>query len=109
MYKIYGSNLKQWPAATDIIGGSGQTLSEIFLSGGNPLDSATWLRTTLTRIPNGFSLHWKTQPGGVYQVQETTDFATWSNHGSPRFAAGTEDSLNISGHSVGYYRVMLMR
>jgi hypothetical protein len=54
-------------------------------------------------------LTWNTQPGQTYQVQVTANFSSWSNFGSPRFAAGYTDSLNVGGGAVGYYRVVLLR
>ena len=54
-------------------------------------------------------LNWNTQAGATYQVQVTTNFNSWSNVGSPRFAAGTSDSIYIGGSSAGYYRVVLLR
>ena len=99
-----------WPAFnTSPTAGGGPTLSQIFLSGGNPLDSSTWLHTALTRTPQGIFMSWNTQPGATYQVQVTTNFTVWSSQGSPRFAAGTTDSIYVGGGSVGYYRVVLLR
>lgn len=98
-----------WPAFDAPLVAGGPTLSQIFLTGGSPLDSTTWLRTTLTSTPQGVLLKWNTQAGVLYQVQVTTNFTSWSNVGSPRFAAGTDDSMNVGGSSVGYYRVMLLR
>ena len=54
-------------------------------------------------------LNWNTQPGATYQVQVTTNFTTWSNLGSPRFAAGATDSIIIGGNSASYYRIVLLR
>jgi hypothetical protein len=60
-------------------------------------------------------LSWNTQPGATYQVQVTTSFmhmasdTLWSNLGSPRFAAGTNDSIYVGGGMAGYYQVMLLR
>jgi hypothetical protein len=87
----------------------GPTLLQVFLSGGNPLDPDTWLRTALTPTAQGMFLTWNTQPGQTYQVQVTTNLATWSNWGAPRFAAGTGDSVYCGGGSAGYYRVLLLR
>jgi hypothetical protein len=98
-----------WPSAgTPLIPG-GPTLLQIFLSGGNPLDSSTWLQATLNQTPEGLFLNWNTQPGLTYQVQVTTNFTSWSNWGAPRFAAGTSDSVFCGGASVGYYRILLLR
>ena len=109
MRQYYGDDMSQWPSATAKIGGNGLTLSQIFLSGGDPLNAATWLKTALSRTANGMFLTWNTQPGAAYQVQVTTNFSTWINLGTTRFAAGLTDSLYIGGSAVGYYRVLLVR
>ncbi|MEI9961763.1 MAG: hypothetical protein WDM76_11700 [Limisphaerales bacterium] len=95
-----------WPLASTAIGG--MTLSQIFLSGGNPFDADTWLQTTLLKTPQGFFLNWNTQPGATYQVQTTTNLRSWTNLGDPRFAAGTTDSIFVGAGTVGYYRVLLL-
>jgi hypothetical protein len=50
----------------------------------------------------GMFLSWNTQPGLTYQVQVTTNFTSWSNLGSPRFASGTNDSIYVGGGAAGY-------
>jgi len=109
MVAYYGSDLTQWPSANGKAGGSGPSVSQIFLSGGNPLDPSTWLQTSLMQTSQGLFLSWNTQPGGIYQVQATTNFTTWNNLGQPRFSAGNADSIYVGGSSVGYYRVVLLR
>ncbi len=104
--KYYTNN---WPSATVPFVAGGPTLQQIFKSGGNPFDSTTWLQTQLTQTPQGMFLTWNTQPGATYQVIVTTDLTSWSNVGSPRFAAGTSDSIYVGGGSAGYYRVVLLR
>jgi hypothetical protein len=91
------------------VSSGGPTLYTVFLSGGDPSDSTTWLQTQLNNTPQGLYLNWNTQSGATYQVQATTDFTSWSNVGSPRFAAGTTDSINVGGSPVGFYRVVLLR
>jgi hypothetical protein len=98
-----------WPSANAPLAPGGPTLYQVFLSGGNPLDSSTWLATQLSNTPQGLFLTWNTQPGQTYQVQETTNFTDWNNLGSPRFAAGTSDSIFVGGAPSGYYRVVLLR
>jgi hypothetical protein len=102
-------NTNFWPAAGAPVTAGGPSLNNIFLGGGNPLDSTTWLHTALTKTAQGMFLGWNTQPGATYQVQTTTNFGNWSNVGSPRFAAGTTDSIYVGGSAVGYYRVVLLR
>ncbi|HEV2320378.1 MAG TPA: hypothetical protein VGV18_11550, partial [Verrucomicrobiae bacterium] len=89
-----------WPAAHSPVAPGGPTLLQVFITGGNPFNSSTWLQTSWTRAYNGMYLNWNTQPGMTYQVQKTTDFKTWSNYGSPRFEAGTNDSI-FMGNSGG--------
>jgi hypothetical protein len=98
-----------WPAAGTLSATGGPTLAQIFLSGGNPFDSGTWLKTTLAHTSQGMFLSWNTQPGATYQVQVTTDFKTWTNVGAPRFAAGASDSINVGGSAAGFYRMVLLR
>ena len=97
-----------WPAASATMAPN-TTLQSIFVSGGNPKNSSTWLKQQLTKTDQGLFLTWNTQAGATYQIQMTTNFTTWSNVGSPRFAAGTSDSIFVGGSPVGYYRVILMR
>jgi len=103
-----------WPSSTvppPGAPGSAPTLLQIFLSGGDPGDSSTWLQTTLTKTAQGLFLSWNTQPGLTYQVQMTTNFTSWSvvPNGSARYAASTSDSMNVGGVPAGYYRVLLLR
>jgi hypothetical protein len=98
-----------WLAAGARLGTDGPTLSDVFLSGGNPHDPSTWLKTAVSHTKNGMYLTWNTQPGALYQVEVTTDFNSWKAVGGPRFAVGKTDSIYIGGGSVGYYRVSLLR
>ena len=104
---IYHTNF--WPAANAPVASGAPTLYQIFLSGGNPLDLSTWLMAQLSNTPEGMFLTWNTQPGMTYQVQVTTNFITWTNLGTPRFAADNTDSIYCGGSSSGYYRVLLLR
>jgi hypothetical protein len=104
----YHTNFWQ-SAGTPAISG-GPTLAQIFLTGGSPFDSTTWLKTTLVATPQGVLLSWNTQPGLTYQVQVKTNLtAAWSNYGTPRFAAGTTDQINFGSSSAGFYQIMLLR
>ena len=98
-----------WPQPTARIAAGGPTMKDIFISGGNPYDSSTWLKQALVKTPQGLFLNWNTQAGAMYQVQSTASLTGWANVGSPRFAAGTNDSIYVGGSPVGYYRVILLR
>jgi hypothetical protein len=101
---FYGTNKANWPSASAPLVANGPTPWQIFETGGNPTNSATWLKTTY----QGRFLVWNTQPGKTYQVQVTTDFQTWTNVGSPRFASGTSDEIYMGNGAAGYYRVQLL-
>jgi hypothetical protein len=109
MEQYYGMNIGSWPAANAPLTTGGLTLYQVFLSGGDPLDSTTWLKQQLVKTYEGLFLTWTTQPGATYQVQTTTNFSVWSNLGSPRFAAGTTDSIDVGGATASYYRIVLLR
>jgi hypothetical protein len=98
-----------WSLPNAPVASGGPTLLQVFLSGGNPFDSSTWLRTSLSNTPEGLFLSWNPQPGFTYQVQVSTNLAAWSNLGAPRFAAGITDSIYVGKSSAGYYRVLLLR
>ena len=106
-----GTVTYNWPSPnTPLIPGSPTTLLQVFLSGGSPLDSSTWLKSTLVNTPQGMFLTWNTQPGATYQVQVKTNLmAAWSNLGAPRFAAGATDSIYVGGSPAGYYQIELLR
>jgi hypothetical protein len=98
-----------WPPPTTPLAPGGPTPLQAFLTGANPLDSSTWLRTTLSHNPQGNYLNWNPQPGLTYQVQYSTDLGTWANLGLPRFAAGNVDAIYIGGNNnLGYYRILCL-
>lgn len=98
-----------WPLANAPLISGGPTTLQIFQSGGDPFDSTTWLQQSLVKTSQGMFLIWNTQPGLTYQVQQTTNLVSWFNLGSPRFAAGTNDSIYVGGNAAGYYRIQLQR
>lgn len=109
MSEYYGFDQESWPAANAPLVSGGPTLWQIFETGGNPTNSATWLKTSLTRTPHGLFLSWSTQPGFTYQIQATTDFRTWNNYGAPRLAPGASDSIYLTNGAPAYYRVQLLQ
>ena len=106
MNKYWGD---AWPSATAPLVPGGLTPLQVFLSGGNPLDPGTWLRTSISPSAQGFFLGWNPQPGHTYQVQSSSDLEAWVNVGLPRFAAGDVDSIYLGGNNAGYYRILCLR
>jgi hypothetical protein len=86
----------------------GPTPLQVFLTGANPTNSATWLRTAITHSAQGLFLDWNPQPGHTYQAQLSSDLKTWVNLGSPRFALGNVDSIYLGGNTLGYYRLLCL-
>jgi hypothetical protein len=109
MAAYYGDDSAAWPNAKAPVAPGGPTLLQIFLTGADPFDPSTWLRTALTHTPQGYYLTWNPQPGLIYQVQSSSNLVSWASVGSPRFAAGTMDALYVGGGNVGYYRVLRLR
>ena len=98
-----------WPVATSVLAPDGPTPVQAFLTGANPLDSSTWLRTAIVQTGQGNYLNWNPQPGLTYQAQYSSNLLDWANVGSPRFAAGTVDSIYLGGGGAGYYRILCLR
>jgi hypothetical protein len=110
MEQYYGDNISSWPSAGATLASGGPTVAQVFLSGGNPTNSATWLNTALANTSQGMFLSWNTQPGATYQVQVKTNLTgVWSNLCAPRFESGTTDSIYVGGSPAGYYQIELLR
>jgi hypothetical protein len=105
MYQYWGDG---WPSATAPLVSGGPSPLQLFLTGGNPLDPTTWLRTSIIPSAQGFFLGWNPQAGRTYQVQSSSNLKTWVNVGSPRFAAASVDSIYLGGNSAGYYRILCL-
>lgn len=103
----WGPNPASWPALNVDSDGDGATNLQELLAGTNPRDPNSVLKTWIVSTPQGRLFTWNTQPGLVYQVQVSNNLGTWANRGTPRFAAGTTDSIAVDGSlSVAYYRVL---
>jgi hypothetical protein len=106
---MYFGPQSSWPSTTADSDGDGMNNYQEFLAGTIPTNAASVLRVQLSNSQQGLYLSWTTQPGQTYQVQVTTNFSTWNNVGSPRFAAGNSDSIFVGGGAMGYYRIVLLR
>ena len=106
MQKYWGD---AYPSATAPLAPGGPTPLQVFLSGADPLDPSTWLRTSIVQSAQGNYLSWNTQPGLTYQAQYSSNLSGWANLGSPRFAADKVDSIYLGGGGTGYYRILCLR
>jgi hypothetical protein len=108
--RYWGAAPANWAAADADSDGDGATNLREFLAGTDPRDAGSALRLELVATGQGRRLAWSTQPGFIYQVQTSTSLGGWSDLGSPRFAAGTSDSIPVDGaQPLGYYRVIRLR
>jgi hypothetical protein len=90
--------------------GDGISNRQEYMAGTNPRDANSSLRTSFIMTPQGPRLTWNTVAGQIYQIEQTSDFSTWTPFGGLRFAPGTADSISIPvGNSLGYYRVNRIR
>ena len=105
----FGSNSANWPALNTDSDGDGMSNLREFLAGTNPTNAASVLRIKLENSAQGLFLSWNEQPGLVYQLQSSVNMSTWSNFGSPRMAAGTNDSIYVGGSGQTFYQVLRLR
>ncbi len=104
----WGTNSANWPSPNTVLA-PGVTVLKVFLWGANPNDPSTWLKQTINRTPEGWFLNWNTMPGGVYQVQTSTDLTHWTSLGAARYAVGSTDSLYLGLAGQGYYQIVRYR
>src|SRR5438034_3135854 len=110
--QYWGANASTWPSPQADSDGDGASNLQEFLAGTDPTDPNSVLRVQLVSTAQGAQLRWNSQPGFIYQVQvsQTLGAASWTNVGTPRFAAGTTDSTVLNGTSgSAYYRVIRLR
>ncbi len=100
----WGTNRLNWPRSNTQLA-PGVTALMIFEEGANPLDPNTWLQVKMMNSPEGWFLAWNTVVGGIYQVQSSVDLKSWTNLGTPRFAAGATDSIYLGPSGKSYYRI----
>lgn len=65
------------------------------------------IRVEITPLSQGVRVSWNSQPGLKYQLQVSTNYVTWSNHGAPVTAAGYTSQADINAAASGAaYRVV---
>lgn len=110
MMVYFGGNTNLWPSPGADSDHDGMNNAQEFLTGTDPKNAASVLRVQAVQSGQGMFLSWPTVPGHTYQVQVKTGLtAAWGNFGTPRFAAGTSDSVYVGGGGAGYYQVMLLQ
>lgn len=108
--QFFGQAAAAWPSPTVDTDKDGVSNRDEFLAGTNPLDPNDVLKVQLEQTEQGPQLAWSARPGGVYQLQISTDLKDWSNVGGYRFAAGDNDSLVLQDAPLNaYFRVNRIR
>jgi hypothetical protein len=106
----WGSNSAVWPRASLDSDGDGAANEQEFLAGTDPTDPQSVLRARILSTDQGNQLTWNTQPGLMYQVQQSVSLGQWTNLGTPRFARSSVDFAPVGGPDVAtYYRVLRLR
>jgi hypothetical protein len=106
--KYWGEGL--WPGPAEDSDGDGATNLQEFLAGTDPMDPTSVLRVAMQSDDQGARLVWNTQPGGIYQIQISSDLSGWVPLTDERFAAGTTDSILVDGNQgLLMYRVIRIR
>jgi hypothetical protein len=106
----WGTKPGFWPAPSVDSDGDGVSNIREFLAGTDPTNANSVLKMWFTWNRFGRRLNWNTVPGFIYQVQSSSDLATWNNFGAPRFSAATTDSTSVTGAAgAEYYRVLRVR
>ena len=101
---------KVWPSPQADSDGDGASNLAEFLAGTDPTNPTSVLRVQLSPREQGMYIQWQTTPGYYYQVQYTSDFSSWTDVGTARFAPSTMDSVAMqSAGTTQYYRVIRLR
>jgi hypothetical protein len=108
--RFWGPDSSKWPGANADSDADGATNLQELLAGTNPVDPASVLRVQMISTDMGLRLEWNAQPGSIYQIQVLQESGSWLSIGTPRFAAGTLDSILLAPVStVSLYRVIKVR
>jgi hypothetical protein len=99
-----------WPGAAADTDGDGASNLQELLAGTDPTDAESVLRVAILATSQGPRLEWTTEPGCIYQIQLHNAEGGWASVGTPRFAAGSTDSIAVDAdQSVALYRVIRVR
>lgn len=108
--KFFGANPFAWPSPGIDTDGDGNTDRDEFLAGTDPTNYSSALRTSLESTELGTVLAWNSQPGGLYQIQASSDLLTWSDVGGIRLASGSRESVLVQDVPANsYFRVTCLR
>lgn len=108
--KYFGATSASWPTPSEDPDGDGKSNRDEFLAGTNPIDSSSVLKVSLRDSQSGTAIGWNSQPGGIYQVQQSADLQIWTDLGGIHVASGSSESILVGEvPSNSYFRVNCLR
>jgi hypothetical protein len=108
--QFFGTSAVAWPSPAIDTDKDGISNRDEFLAGTDPKNAADVLKVALNQTEQGPELSWSALPGGVYQLQMSTNLESWDNVGGYRFATGSTDSLVLQETPLNaYFRVNRIR
>lgn len=108
--QFFGTSAVAWPSPAVDTDKDGVSNRDEFLAGTDPKNAADVLKVSLSQTEQGPELSWSALPGGVYQLQMSTNLENWDNVGGYRFSAGSTDSLVLQEAPLNaYFRVNRIR
>lgn len=106
----WGSDPRFWPSPAVDSDGDGASNRDEFLAGTSPANPDSVLRIALQQTDQGNIVAWNSEPGGVYQLESSSDLQSWVAIGGYRFAAGRGSTVLVTGESAtAYYRIIRIR
>ena len=106
----WGGNTRHWEGASLDSDADGLTNLEELMAGTNPLNARSVLHIGLERKGKDLWLSWEMQPGGIYQIESSSDLFHWSNAHGPILATEFDGGMPVDMEQAkNIYRVVRLK